>query len=71
LISSAQIAKHGGHTGTDCGLEPFVNLRSLLKKPEADVLHSTESTWKWSKREKVKAVEGRFMLAGKKRFLSS
>ena len=33
-----------GHTGTECGLELLVSLRSLLKKLEADVLHSTEST---------------------------
>ena len=56
------------HTGIECRLELFVSCQSLLKKLDADVLHSTESMWKWSKREKVNAVDGFFIVAGKTDF---
>ena len=52
-------------TGTDCGLEKSVNRRSLVEKFNAEVLHSTASTWKYSSTEKVKAVFGWEKEAGK------
>jgi len=54
-------------TGTDCGLEKSVSRRSLLEKLDAEVLHSTASTWKYSRTPKVKAVDGRDVVAGKRR----
>jgi hypothetical protein len=38
----------------------------LLKKLDAEVLHSTASTWKYSRTEKVKAVDGLDVEAGKR-----
>jgi hypothetical protein len=58
-------------TGTASGLDSFVKHRSLLKKLKAEVLHSTESMWKYLNNLNVKAVEGFKVLAGNKRFLSS
>jgi hypothetical protein len=58
-------------TGTDCGLEKSVNRRSLVEKLDAEVLHSTASTWKYSRTEKVKAVDGLEVEAGKRRYSKS
>ena len=53
-------------TGTDCGLVKSVSRRSLLEKFNAEVLHSTASTWKYSRTPKVNAVDGLEVEAGKR-----